>query len=681
MPQLQNNTTDLTKQFLSFVQQRGLTLRGDDEQPKTRKDWETRKKVIREKLMQSWGGFPQKPCPLEPQKLGEFKRDGYRVEKIVFQTRPGILMTANTYVPDGGGKRPAVLCVHGHWRKAKQDPVVQARCIGLAKLGFFVMVVDAFGAGERGIGKPLGEYHGEMVAATLWPVGLALAGLQVYENMRAVDYLLTRPEVDGKSLGVTGASGGGNQTMYTGAFDERFDCVVPTCSVGTYQSYLGAACCMCELVPNVMTYTEEWGILALVAPRGLMLTNATRDSFQFSPGEAKKSLAKARRIFKLYGKLANTKHTIIESKHDYNQQMREAMYGWMTLHLKGEGTGEPIPEPEIETEDPESLRCYPGETRPDTFVTLPQFAAAEARKILKTRNPPVHKEHWESEEMTMRFALENNVLGQFPLRTSLSVQKQTAEDGKSRTLVFQPEPGITVTAHQEFGTRNPKQLAILLDLAGQDKAAQSELVTELRKSGRDIVTVDLRATGSTAHLQDTIFRAPDHNTAEWAMLTGRPLLAQWVWDVSRLLDALEKTNAGKQKTGTLPKRTTLIGIGPAGVVALCAAALDARIEQVATVGTLASYVSDVPYENQRLGIMPPRILSDAGDIPHLAALLAPRRLVIAGGVTGGGTTLNREALTSSYNYTRKVYSLEKANKKLTILESISSEELVEQLMQ
>jgi hypothetical protein len=382
----------------------------------------------------------------------------------------------------------------------------------------------------------------------------------------------------------------------------------------------------------------------------------------------------------LYGKSAHAKHTIIESKHDYNQPMREAMYGWMTLHLKGDGTGEPIPEPEIETEDPESLRCYPGETRPDTFVTLPQFAAAEARKILKTRTPPSHTEHWESEEMTMRFALENRVLGKFPRKKSLPIDVQTTEDGKSRSLVFQPEPGISVTVHQEFGNGKPRQLAILLDLSGREKAADTELAEQLRRTGRDIVTVDLRATGSTAYLRDTIRRAPDHNTAEWSMWTGRPLLGQWVWDVSRLLDALEKTNTGKQKTDTLPKGTTLIGIGPAGVVALCAAILDSRIEQVATVGTLASFVSDVPYENQRLGIMVPRILSDAGDIPHLAALLAPRRLVIAGGVTGGGTLLDMQALTNNYHYTRKVYSLEKANNKLMILESTSSEDLVRQLM-
>lgn len=678
MPPL--SSVDLSKQFLYYIQQQGLTLDRMKQPPKTLKRWEQYKQEIREQLLKSWGGFPSEPCPLEPRKLAELKRDGYRVEKIVFQTRPGILMTANAYVPDGTGKHPAVLCVHGHWRPGKVEPTIQSRCIGLAKLGFFVLAVDAMGAGERGINKPLGEYHGEMVAATLWPTGLALSGLQVYENMRAVDYLQSRPEVDGTKLGITGASGGGNQTMYAGAFDERFNCVVPTCSVGTYQSYLGAACCMCEVVPGAMTYTEEWGILALVAPRGLMLTNATRDAFQFSPGEAAKSLANASKIFDLYGKPQNAKHTIIESGHDYNQPMREAMYGWMTLHLKGEGKGDPIPEPELKTEEHETLRCFPGDSRPDSFITLPQFAANTARKILKTRTPPVHREHWEAEEMTMRFSLENGVLGKPPKSTPLTIKQTDSNDGQSRTFSFQPEPGITITAHQQFGTGKPRQLAILLDLNGRKQAAESEVAKELLRTGRDLITLDLRATGSTAYPRDKIQRAPDHNTAEWSMWTGRPLLGQWAWDVKRLLDALEQIKVGKPKADKLPRGTTLIGIGPAGVVALCAAALDHRIQQVATVSSLASYVSDVPYENQRLGIMAPGILRDTGDISHLASLIAPRRLVIAGGVHGNGKPLNTAELKSNYAYAHSVYALEKSEKRLTLLEDTTAREVVERLM-
>ncbi|MFT5327455.1 MAG: hypothetical protein ACI8P0_005346, partial [Planctomycetaceae bacterium] len=231
--------------FLEFVRSQRDVLRGDDAAPASLDEWKSRRTEIREKLLEAWGGFPKEHAPLNPKLLGTLQRDGYRVEKVIFQTLPDVWITANAYVPDRPGKQPAVLCVHGHWKGAKQDPHVQARCIGLARLGFFVLAVDAFGAGERGIGKALGEYHGEMVAATLYPIGKPLSGIQVYENQRAVDYMLTRPEVDGDRLGITGASGGGNQSMYAGAFDERFKAVVPVCSVGNYRSYLGAACCMC----------------------------------------------------------------------------------------------------------------------------------------------------------------------------------------------------------------------------------------------------------------------------------------------------------------------------------------------------------------------------------------------------------------------------------------------------
>jgi dienelactone hydrolase len=653
---------DRSGEFLAFVQNEARAMRANDVPPKSLEAWKVQRQQLRRQLILSWGGFPQEVCPLKPRVVGELKRDGYRVQKLTLQTRPGVLMTANAYVPDGTGRRPAVLCVHGHWRLAKQEPVVQSRCIGLAKLGFFVLMVDAFGAGERGIGRALGEYHGEMVAATLWPSGLALAGLQVHDNMRAVDYLQSRPEVDAKRIGVTGASGGGNQTMYVGAIDERLKCVVPVCSVGTYQAYLGAACCMCEVTPAALSYTEEAGVLSLVAPRGLMLVNATRDSFVFSVGEAKKSLAAARRVFRLYGKEDQARHAIFESKHDYNRPMREAMYGWMTRHLKGEGDGSPIAEPKIEVEEPELLRCFPGEIRPDSFVTLPLFAAAEARRILKRRPIPDHIEQWQTDEMVMRGSLER-VLGGLPKRTPLGAKVTAAETGADLTIEFAPEPGITLTARRRAAQGKRRGLALLLDLDLGRKAGDSKLAAALYGGGWDVVTTDLRATGVTAYGRDKIGRAPDHNTAEWAMWIGRPLLGQWVWDVKRLIDVLA------EHVGGLPKPTAVIGVGPAGLVALSAAALDERFDRIVTAGSLAGYVSQTPYEKQRLGIMVPGILRDVGDVSHLAALAAPRRLIIAGGVTGAGQALSLAALKKNYAYTRAAFQLERAAAALRFAES------------
>jgi cephalosporin-C deacetylase-like acetyl esterase len=595
--------------------------------------------------------------------LGVLQRDGYRVEKILFQTMPGVWMTASAYVPDKPGPHPALLAVHGHWRGARLDPVLQKRCIGPAKLGYFVLAVDAFGAGERGLTKHLGEYHGEMVAATLLPSGLTLAGIQVYENMRAVDYLLTRPEVDAKKIAITGASGGGNQTMYAGAWDDRFGAVVPVCSVGNYQAYLGRACCMCEVVPGALRFTEEGAILGLTAPRGLMVINVTKDAAQFSIPEAKKSLAFASGIYKLYDKPNSIRHTTFDWHHDYSQAMREALYGWLAKHLKGEGDGSPIPDPPMKTEDPETLRCFPGDTRPADWLTIPKFAAAEGRRLLATRKLPKDAETWRTESAHVREIFVEKVLGGFPSPGDLQVE-QMGGRAKPWVATFRPEPGITLTATRHgkvFGKKTP--LAILLDFDGAEKAAQSRLAKALQEDGWSVLTLDLRATGALAWPGDKIGAAPDHNTAQWGLWIGRPLLGQWTLDVRRALDAMQEAD------GMLPDRVAVIGLGSTGIVALAAAAVDSRFTHVVAKDSLASYVTDVPYKNQRLGLITPGMLRQVGDVAHLAALCLPRRVVIPGGVLGDGTKLTAEELRSRFEPAARVGTLLKSDGALHLLDS------------
>lgn len=645
---------DPRHEYLEFIRAQARSLRSGDRPPATRDEWAAGRNALRERLREAWGGFPGSPCPLGARVLGSLDRAGYRIEKVVFQTRPGVWMTANAYVPDGPGKRPAILMVHGHWHGAKQDPVVQARCIGAAKLGYFVLVVDAFGSGERGVGRALGEYHGEMTAATLLPVGLPLSGLQVYENTRAVDYLRTRPEVDGGRIGVTGASGGGNQTMYAGAWDERLGAVVPVCSVGNYQSYLGAACCLCEVVPGALRFAEEWDVLGLVAPRGLMVVNATRDAVQFSGPEARRSLARVEPLYRLLGKPGSVRHAVFESGHDYSRPMREAMYGWMSLHLSGRGDGAPIAEPDVKTEDPESLRCYPGETRPDDWMTIPRFAAAEGLRLLAARPLPEDHAGQRSEIEARRKALIERVFGGFPDVPPVAPRVETVSDGRVRLVHFQSEPGLNLTARLEPGSGKGAPLAVVIDLDGGAKAEGSALARELSKAGWGLVTLDLRATGALASPGDAVGGAPDHNTAEWALWIGRPLLGQWVFDVRRLLDALEKVE------GALPGPVVLIGEGPGGLVALGAGAVDPRVQGVAAVSTLASYVSGTPYVGQRLGVIAPGILRAVGDIAHLAALNAPRRVVIAGGVAGDGKPLAADQLRDAYRDATRAWGVSSA---------------------
>ncbi|HVL14827.1 MAG TPA: SMP-30/gluconolactonase/LRE family protein, partial [Gemmata sp.] len=469
----------------------------------------------------------------------------------------------------------------------------------------------------------------------------------VYENSRAVDYLETRSEVDRTKIGITGASGGGNQTMYAGAWDERFKCVVPVCSVGNYQSYMGAACCMCEVVPGALKFTEEWAVLALVAPRPLMVVNATKDAVQFSVGEAKKSLALTGPVYKLFGKPEHLRHAIFEGPHDYSKAMREAMYGFMTLHLKGEGNGDPIPEPKFATEKPEDLRCYPGDTRPKDFMTIPRFAEREGKKLRDARPLPETAAEWQPQAEKAR-AMLVKVLGGpgTPPPAPHSGVTVTAE-GVAPIYLFQTEPGLRIHAGLEpLKAGGPPRHAIVLSIDGDQAARAGALAAAARKEGCEVVTLNLRATGGLAPANERVGRAPDHNSAEWGLWLGRPLLGQWVYDVRRLLDQLDRKG-----------EVTVVGEGPAGLVALCAAATDTRISTVATVNSLTSFATDEPYTAQRLGTLAPGILRDVGDVGHIAALSAGKRVVIAGGVSPTGKALKPDELAAAYKPAADVFKL------------------------
>lgn len=665
----------------NLLRKQAVELRANDEYPRTQAAWERRKETLRQALHKAMRPFPESPCQLEPQMKGVLKRDGYRIEKLLLQSRPDVWITASAYVPEGiAGKRPAVLVVHGHWPWARRDPVVQARCLGLVKLGFFVLAVDAFGAGERFTEPGKGTYHGALYGATLWPAGHTLLGMQVYDNRRAVDYLLTRPEVDGTKLGVTGASGGGNQSMYAGALDERFQAVAPVCSVGTYQAYLHAACCVCEVLPGALRFTEESEVLALTAPRALLVVNATQDGFQFSVGEAAKSLEKARLVFQLYRAQDKIKHAVVQSGHAYNQAMREAMYGWMTRWLKGEGEGKPIPEPAHQIEEPETLACFADGGRPKTFFFPPAFAAREARTLLKQVEGvrPSHIEEWESQAAFLRNRLRRELLGDWPKpqRPAAQMPKQTVkEDVQTTSLVFQPEPGLPMPALLRVNRGQGKSPAcILLHLGGKTGALADPLAKALVEKGWTVLAPDLRGTGETKPANDLIAGAPDYNSAEHALWIGRPLLGQWLFDVQHLLEWLAI------QPGLNKQRLFVAGLGQASLIALAAAALfEDRVAGAISVAGLNTLVTETAYApGTHMGLLAPGLFRYA-DVPHLAALIAPRKLIVADGVTPQGQRTILKDLTEAFAYPRFIYRLLKSDDQLKIDIEIPANEIAARL--
>ncbi len=671
-----------SKTLDAFLLSQGKKLREKDAAPTSKKEWEQRRARLVKQLREAMGPVPEKDCPLDAKVLGILEREGYSIERIVFQSRPDLWVTANAYVPKNAkGKLPAVLVVHGHWAGARRDPVVQARCLGLVKLGFFVLAVDAFGAGERYTTPALGTYHGALYGSTLWPTGHTLLGMQVYDNRRAVDYLSTRPEVDAAKLGITGASGGGNQTMYAGALDDRFGAVVPVCSVGTYQAYLRAACCVCEVLPGALRFTEEGDVLGLVAPRALMVINATKDAYQFSVGEAQKSLARARAIFKVLGVEEKVKHATFESPHAYNQAMRETMYGWMTRWLKGEGEGkgEPIPEPAHKIETAEDLACYPGKSRPKDFLLLPAFAHREAMALVKKCEamPPRHTEDWEARATLMRSTLRKQVLGDFPppLRAEGELSGVWRRGSLSRTLILPTEPGLSLRARVTRTAKKVERMLVCvflaLDEGEKSQSVQGDMVGTFVEREWYVVTPELRGTGKAKSEGDTIGGAPDHNSTEHSLWIGRPLLGQWVFDLRCLLDwiATQPNLDGK--------RVAVVGIGQAGIVALCASSLlDDRIASIAAIDSPVSFVTDDRYAaGTRMGLLAPGILK-VGDVPHLASLVAPRKLQIIGGVKPQGGKVEGKELTEAFAFTKSIYALHKAEKKLVIADNARAEDIV-----
>ncbi len=312
-------------------------------------------------------GFERLPWPpdLRPRSVGTVRRPGYRIEKLVYQTLPGVLVPAHLYLPDGpSAPAPAILFYSGHWwPDAKTRPDFQAFCINMARLGFVVLAWDPFGQGERGMS---GRDH-RRVESLL--VGVAQQGIAEYETRCALEYLLSRPEVDAKRIGLTGASGGGYNTWITASLDDRIAVAVPVVGTSDFFEQLSVLRPLdwyhtdehCHFVPGLMRYANNHELLALAAPRPLMIIAASQDQ-SFPIAGVRQVHEYGRELYRSYG--AAERIGFFEDSsagHGYQQKKREAAYGWFSKWLMGKGDGSPLPEPatEIPPFDSPELRCLP----------------------------------------------------------------------------------------------------------------------------------------------------------------------------------------------------------------------------------------------------------------------------------------------------------------------------------
>lgn len=218
---------------------------------------------------------------------------------------------------------------------------MQARGHLLAMNGIVTLTVDATGSGERSEREREWSYHGGMKAAELFLAGDSLMGVQIRDNRKALDVLQSLPFVNGERLGATGPSGGGNQTMWLSALDDRVKVAVPVVSIGLFEVYVTESNCMCETLPGGLRIAEEWKLLGLMAPRPLLIMNALND-------------ARDRFDFRL-----------IDMTHGYHAAPLQAMLGWMRHRLLDAPGSMPVVLPDWTPVVEEELLCYSIGERPD----------------------------------------------------------------------------------------------------------------------------------------------------------------------------------------------------------------------------------------------------------------------------------------------------------------------------
>ena len=277
-----NDVTDREAAMLDNLERRAREALAAIPRSRTARDADRMREPLRRELERSLGvGRLPWPPALRPRVVGTLRRDGYRIEKVVYESLPGSPVPAHLYVPEGLDRpAPAVLFYPGHWwPDSKARPDFQAFCINMARLGFVVLSFDPFGQGERGVSS---RDHRRTEALL---VGVAQQGFAEYETRCALEYLLSRPEVDPERVGITGASGGGYNTWITAALDDRIAAAVPV--VGTSEFAEQIRVCRpldwyhaaehCHFVPGLIRYANNHELLAMAAPKPVLIIAASQD--------------------------------------------------------------------------------------------------------------------------------------------------------------------------------------------------------------------------------------------------------------------------------------------------------------------------------------------------------------------------------------------------------------------
>ncbi len=303
-------------------------------------DARARQAAVRAKILDLLGGLPDYEGPLNARVTGSIRQSGYTIDKVIFDSLPGYHVTANLYLPGTAGKHPAVLYAIGHWEEGK--PNGQQIAGNLALKGFVVLTFDPVGQGERVQAfNPLvqtsllggsTEQHTTLGAQSIW-LGQSFARYRIRDAKRALDYLVSRPEVDADRIGAIGCSGGGTVTTYISALDPRVKVAAPACYINTFREvFPGPTGDAEQSVPGFL----EAGLdiadyIELFAPKPWLI-GSTREDF-FPVAGAQQAFEEAQRWYGWFGADDRIKWAVGPGGHGTPVEVREAIYGWMQRWL------------------------------------------------------------------------------------------------------------------------------------------------------------------------------------------------------------------------------------------------------------------------------------------------------------------------------------------------------------
>ncbi len=562
--------------------------------------------------------------PLEAAVTGTLDRGDYVVEKIYFQSVPGAYVFGNLYRPAKiSGRLPAVLYLCGH-SKGKVNPPYQANPRWFGQHGYVALVLDPIQLGESQ-GFHHGTYRGERWD---WPSrGYTPAGTEVWNAMRALDYLETRPDVDRERMGVTGLSGGGVISWCLGAADERVKAVVPVCQSGSIEHVVvdRATDGHCDCAFWINYYRWCWpDIGALIAPRAFLIASGSEDVLWRPYGYRDA----AERIRKQYAALGvPEKFDLVEdlAPHGYTPRLRKAIFAWFNKHLKGDSS--PVEDDVTEYVEPEENLLVFGGRKPEND-RMRQIDTI----LVKRADPPQidDKAHWRAYQEAALKKLRELTFRHIPSRQDPFVREWRA-DGSDKggtcfaTCVFDTSDGLTLrmrTARPGDAPWPVPTVAFAIQPEARSTFTGGGPSKPAVPPGTATAGVEVRNTGATSV-------GPGYL---WTLRRVYPLLGQTLPE-RQVHDLLAGIEIMRRTDYTGP--VTLYGQGPAAVLAIYAAVLDPQVAEVILDGPPESHAD--PQTPEFLGIL------RVGDLPRNLALVHPRPITFI------------RSIPPAYEWTRRLY--------------------------